>query len=151
MKPAVLQRVSSCRGMRDPPDTTSIWCSRETSSNVLDVSPRGRNGRQADGSSTQPQAGRSRELIPLPDREPSATPVATETELEPAPQGARVGAPLRSKRDHAPAALRADRGFDAQARTRVSLNSCLGRKARHTDTSPDDELDERFAGARPNL
>ena len=48
---------------------------------------------------TQPQAGRSRELIPTPRQGLEATSVATETELEPAPQGARVGAPQRSKRD----------------------------------------------------
>ena len=57
---------------------------------------------------------------PTPRQGTTTTSVATETELEPAPQGARVGAPQRSKRDHRPAAQRADHGFDAQARTRVS-------------------------------
>ena len=36
---------------------------------------------------------------PTPRQGPTTTSVATETELEPAPQGARVGAPQRSKRD----------------------------------------------------
>ena len=42
---------------------------------------------------------------PTPRLEPSTTSVGGGTELEPAPQGARVGAPQRSKRDHCPAAL----------------------------------------------
>ncbi len=66
-------------------------------------------------------------------------------------EGASMGHPLRSTCDHGPAALRADRGFDAEAMTRVSLNSCLTARGVRHGTSPDDVLTERAVGARPNL
>ena len=137
-------------GTCDAPGGQSICVLRGTSSNVLDVSPRGRNGRQADGSSTQPQAGRSHELIPLPEREPEPPRRPRRPSWSRRPR-VLEWAPRRDPSAIQSGRQRADHGFDAQARTRVSLNSCLTARESDTDTSPDDELDERGVGARPNL